>query len=1228
MKKKRIYDWIVCSIRRFDKELLVMKLISILLFAFALQGVASESYAQMVKINLNMHNATVKQVLSQIETETEFSFLYNSKKVDVDRQVSLKMDQTNIEEVLNQLFAKSEASYMIIDKQIVLVPSGDKLASQQERKITGQVVSEDGEPIVGATIVIKGTTIGASTDIDGNYSLLIPVNASTLQFSFIGMKTQEVQLSGQSVINITMIEETTGLNEVVVTALGIKREQKAIGYITQKVSGSDIVKANTTNIASALSGKVAGVNITNANQLDGGSSRIVLRGNNNIQGNNQPLIVIDGMPLENNVNLNIKEGETSENTSRVRDFGSALNFINSNDIEDMNVLKGPAAAALYGARGANGVILITTKKGTKKDGIGIDYSFTSKITTPYRFRDQQTEYGYGGLHYSMYSATTEYPKDEEGNTVYPKQTWGSPRWDAIYGRMPGGYMTYEDPTFTWHAYSMSWGRKLDGSMIKWWDGEMRPHEASSEGEKYFYRNGITNTHNISFSNGGEFGTVRVGITREDSKSIVDNTDYNRTAFSLGSNLNISKTLSAEVYATYNNYYRHNVLDIGNNDNLFSKYFYIFPTDYKPELAHSMYKKADGSRFDFGNTYGTGNSLFWNLYENAYDYERDNLLGSLNLLYNPFAWLTLSVRNSIDLRIDDKILKEKPTDNLGLQNGFYEHKLDKEVITNTDFLATASKNGLFVEKLNAQFSLGATRWERSFYEISGQTSGKKWFKDPYLYTFGNYDPDKQNGQIRDEQITKEDILNKRINSVFGFIDLSYDNTLFLQLTGRNDWSSTLPMNNNSYFYPSASFSFVFTEAITMPEWFNFGKLRLAYASAATDTDPYQVVPAFSSGVFGGASYTSLKTTLPPVNLKPQRSESIETGINVSLFENRFKFDMTWYQTRSFNQIMEAPVALSSGYNRLRFNTGEMENKGIEIITGYDVIRRKDFDWNIGLNLSKNKNTLLSMSEGIEVFEIGQIFGGAGPVIQVEVGDSYGNIYGWDYLKNEQGQKIIEVIYDKTDATKVIGTKYKTTPERVKLGNITPDFIGGISSSLRWKNLSFSCLADFSFGSDLWSGTYATSLSSGLSPSTLLERNGGGLPYTYPDGTTANHGVKMDGVLEDGTPNNHVVHYAWKYGRLGSWGVGNLTTPSVLDNDWIKLREVSVYYDIPQSFVRKTKVFQSLGVGFTGRDLFYLYSSLPDNLNPEALSNSAGNAQGLEFGALPGTRSFSFTLKAAF
>ncbi len=1228
------------------KTLLQMTRIGIIFLCFSsfflINSLATNTYSQNVRLSVSKATggSSLKEVVSDIKKQTEFDFLYNKEIESLYKNAgTVRINNGTIEEVLNQLFKNSEIQYQIIDKTIVLMAKSSatevhKAQQQTGRVIKGVVKDAEGIALPGVTVIVKGTKTGISSDINGAYSITVPSGSNVISFSMIGYAPQDITIDNQNTIDVILLEDTKTLEEVVVTALGIKREQRAVGYATQKLKGVDIVQANTANVAGSLTGKLAGVVVNNANQVDGGSTRIVIRGNNSIQGNNQPLIIVDGMPLENTIKVNVTSDGTSEDVGRVRDFGSGFNFINSNDIEDMNVLKGPAAAALYGARGANGVILITTKKGTKKEGIGIDYSFTTKVVNPYLYRDQQNEYGYGGLHLPMYTAETKYQKDADGNYLYPKMTWGSPRWDAIYGMMPNGYNTYEDIAFTWHGYSVSWGPRFDGQPIKWWDGQMRPYEGYPDGQKSYYRNGHSNTHNLSFSGGGEFGTVRVGFTHEDNDAIIDNSGYDRTAFTLGADLKISKTLKAEIFANYNNYVRHNVYEIGNSDNV-SKYVYLFPTDYRPDLVKSMYKKADGSRYDFDNTYGSGQSLIWDLYENSTDFDRDQLLGSIKLSYNPVEWLTLSARGGLDFHLSDIVTTKAPTDSYGLQNGFYSHELQKEKVENLDFIVTAQKDNLFWEKFNAGFTMGASRWDRTYYQMFGRTYGT--FKDPYLYTFGNYDLSKQGGIVSTDQVPTEDFWKKRINSVYGFLDLSYGNFVYLQVTGRNDWSSSLPSTSNSYFYPSASLSFIATELFNAPKWFNLGKIRVAYAKAANDTDPYQVIPTFNSGSFLGAPYTTLKNTLPTKNLGPQYANSFEIGLSTSMFDNRFKFDLTYYQTHAFNQIMNAPVASSSGYDRIRFNTGEMENKGIEITTGFDILRSKDWDLGVGLNFANNQNKLLSLTGGADVFEIGQIFGGSGPRVVVEVGDEYGNIYGWDYLRNEKGEKIVEVIYDKADPTKVAGTKYKTTPTQVKLGNITPDVTGGFSTNLRWKNLSLYCLVDFSYGSDLWSGTYATALSSGLSPSTLVERNGDGLPYTYPDGTKANHGVLMDGVVQTGTdasgnpiykPNDNVVHYVWKYGRLGAWGPGNLTVPSILKNDWIKFRELTLNYNLPQSLVKKTKIFQNLSLAFTARDLFYIYTTLPDRLNPEALSNSAGNAQGLEFGALPGTRSFNFSIKAGF
>lgn len=1214
---------------------LVMRLTLLLLLGIIL-NVHANTYSQAVKFSVSLRNATIDAVFREIESNSEFIIFYQDQNVDLNRKVSINVNNQSVDDILEQAFAGTNNKWEIEDRQITIfkenqiispISSEIKQFSTQSRKVSGKVADETGMPIPGVAVMIKGTTHGTTTDMDGKFSLDLPEGKNTLVVSFVGMKTQEISCDGKSDLSIVMSTDVTEIQELVVTAaLGIKRQSKSIGYTTQAIRGAELVQANSPNLVSSLTGKLAGVNITSPNQLDGGSTRIVIRGVKNITGNNQPLFIVDGMPIENNIRVNMANS-TSESTSSVKDFGSGINFLNPEDIEDMNVLKGPAAAALYGARGANGVILITTKKGSRKTGIGVDYSYNVKITDPYRFREQQNEYGYGGLAMAMYTADNDklYETDDQGRMLYPRQKWNGDRYEAIYGQMPSGMWSFDDKAFTWHGYSTSWGRKMDGKEILWWDGVMRPHSPQPDNQEFYFRNGVQNSHNISFSNAGDYGSVRVSIGRIDNNAVIQNSNYSHTSFSLGSNLNISKVLNAEVTATYNDFYRLNGMDMTANNDYFTKFVYNYPVDYRPELDKQQYKKADGTKSSNNNNpYGVNAfDVFWKIYEQNTTQQRNQILGSVKLVYTPTNWLTLMGRTGLDYNNQDIETKNKPTDLAGLQ-GFYSHSLSKESVTNFDFLATATKNNLFVEKLNASLSAGATRWDREFYEIRGESGSR--FKNPWIYSFSNYDLSQQGNTIKESQVAGEDRLQKRINSVYGFLDLNYADYLFLQVTGRNDWSSTLPKSNNSYFYPSTSLSFVFSEFMKQHEWLTFGKVRLAYAGAANDTDPYRIMPTFNSGTFGGYPTHSLQDVLPPIELKPQRSRSYEVGADLRMFDSKLRIDMSYYKTVSDNQIMSAPIPLSSGYSSVEFNSGEMENKGFEVIASYDILRNKDFEWTLGVNASHNQNKLLSLDGVNKVIEIGQFFGGAGPVLQVEVGEKYGNIYGWDYARNDKGHKVVVTRTD--NAGNVIGTLYKTTAERVKIGNSTPDLTGGIYNSLRWKNFSLYALVDFSFGGDIWSGDYAASLSSGLSPSTLLERNGGGLPYVYPDGTKANHGIIMDGDLEDGTPNNHLVHYTWKYGRLGAWGGGNLSTPSILENNWMKLRELTIRYNVPQNWIRKTKVFQNMTVSMTGRDLFYIHTTLPDKLNPEALSLTAGNAQGLMFGALPGMRSFTFGINVGF
>ncbi len=447
---------------------------------------------------------------------------------------------------------------------------------------------------------------------------------------------------------------------------------------------------------------------------------------------------------------------------------------------------------------------------------------------------------------------------------------------------------------------------------------------------------------------------------------------------------------------------------------------------------------------------------------------------------------------------------------------------------------------------------------------------------------------------------------------------WDNYLFLELTGRNDWSSTLPTDANSYFYPSLSMSFIPTEAFNFKNSIlNFWKLKGSLAMAATDTRPYQLDYIYYSGLFGNTQTSSLNPVIPPLELAPQRSKSYEMGTTIGMFDERLNIDFTYYHILSDNQILELPIPASSGASSIIINNGELENKGFEAIIDYVILNTSNLVLKTGLNVSRNRNYVISLGGNTGLLELGDIWGLNGPAIALREGDEYGTIVGYDYVYHDNGHPII------SDD----GTTYQITESRVPIGNASPKFLGGWTMQLLWKGFSLSTLIDTKWGGDIYCGTQVIGLQTGQAPETLLERDGGGLPYTDPDGITRNVGVILPGVYEDGTPNDKVVHYYYKYmPNAGGWGKF-ISTPGIYENTWVKMREVMLSYTLPAAFTKRTNIFQRLTLSLVGRNLFYIYTTLPNNINPEGLIGS-GNAQGLEWASYPGTRSISFGVTASF
>lgn len=1114
---------------------------------------------------------------------------------------------------------------------LVLLLSNIMLLAQTKRTITGVVKDNNGTPVPSATITVKGTSQSVISDANGNYTISTDKQNPVFLISSVGFAEKQVTVGSGNAMDITLNIAAGDLSEVVVTALGIKKESKQIGSSVQRVSGAEITKVAPPSLGEGLIGKSAGLNISVPNGIEGSSQRIVIRGNASLLGNNQPLIVIDGIQIQDNpLGQDTRSGTNSTDLGTLKDWGSYLNFINSADVEDVNILKGPTAAALYGARGANGVILITTKKGSKKPGLGVDYNFSTRWTDVYRYQDLQNEYGYGGA-IALWSADKPFPTDAQGNLRYPAEApWSGANLPndkfASQGNIPGGLSSWQ--VFSWYGTAASWGHKLDGTEITWWDGVKRKWEANPDNIKSFFRTGNTTTHNVSFSGGGDYGSVRVSLSRTNNTAVIPNSNFDQTTVNIGSNLRVSEKVKAEATASYTKFNRLNTPNIGDNNSWTKFLIYGMSRDYK-NLEKDLYMNTDGSKNMFDNNRypysypygGYGKDIYWNTYANNTNLKKDQLLGSVKLSADILPWLNVMGRTGVDYSTNEFESKYKPTDPGGI-NGQYGLDLNKNYTITSEVMASAHSDEFLSKDLTANLSVGASSFYNRYHGSRQWNSGP--FAVPFQYYLRNTTATVNTNWLPDEYRQES-----KVNSVLGIANLGYKNYLFLQVSGRNDWSSTLPSSSNSYFYPSADLSFVFTEAFNMgstKNWLDFGKLRIAYAGSANGTSPYLVDYVYNSGVFAGAPTRSLQEVLPPLALEPQRSKGFDIGTQLGFLGNKLNFDFTYYTIKSTSQILSAPIPVSSGVRSVTFNTGELKNTGFEFIIRATPVSNRNFSWNIALNGAHNTNKVVSLDEGVSTYPLGDVFGITyGAAMQVKVGEKYGTIYGYDYKLNDKGQRIVKKILD--NGGNLIGTRYVTTDEPVAIGNSAPNLTGGISNNLRFGNFSLYALVDFKLGGDLYSSDYASAMGNGLAPATLVERNGGGLPYTYPDGSTANHGVILEGVFEDGTPNTDVVNYMFKYASVYS-GWSDIHLPrsaAVLKNSWSKLRELSLSYELPKSFVKKMKVFQGLSVSLIGRDLFYISTTLPDRLNPEGV-NGVGNAQGLQWSAFPGARSFGFSVKA--
>jgi TonB-linked SusC/RagA family outer membrane protein len=1070
-------------------------------------------------------------------------------------------------------------------------------AAWAQMEVKGTVTDAgDGTALPGVSIIVKGTLAGTVTDIDGKYVLMVPEGYNDLIFSFVGMLTQEVKVDGRAVIDVAMQEDVVGLDEIVITALGVTREKKSLGYATQEISGDELNQVKSQNIISSLSGKAAGVQVrTNGNI--GGSTNIVIRGSSSITGNNQALFVVDGIPISN-ANTN-NDGQLSGRSGY--DYGNAAADINPADIESINILKGAAATALYGSRGANGVVLITTKKGTKQVGgkkrFGV--SITSNVTTGFidksTFPKYQTNYGGG---YGPYYSDTDYPGfefnydvDGDGTTDYTVPTTE----DASFGEK-------FDPNFMLFQYD-SYYPESPTYLTK------TPWVNAENGPSYFFDTPLSLTNSIEVVGGGEVSTFRLSYTNQNESGIMPNSKINRHNFMLNGSYDILKNLKVSAQANFISTDATGRNSTGYSDNIMSSFrqWWQMNVDLKTqeELYNSSLKNLTWNPKTPSNLSPIyWDNPYWVRYENFNSDARNRLIGYVQADWKITGWLSLMGRASMDTYSETQeerkaigsVAGELGVNRPDVTSGY--SRFDRTFTeTNLDLILRFYKN--LGENFNLNAFVGTNIRRTKIDQVFASTDGG--LVVPGIFALSN--------SVNQMQAPEELYSVVGVNGIFASASLGFKDYLFLDGTIRRDQASTLPKDNNSYWYPSVSASFLFSNVLDL-DWMQLGKLRVGYAQVGNDAPWGSLVDTYTfNGVFAGTSMYSLPNTKNNSNLKPERTNSIEAGLEMVFLQKRLGFDFAFYKNNTFNQIIPVRVSYATGYLEKFVNAGEVQNQGFEIMLFGAPVATNDFRWDIVVNWARNVNEVIALEEGVENIQLARLQGGV--TINARVGEPYGTIQGSDFVYEETtGQKTV----------KSNGYYLKSPTSDIVLGNINPDWNAGLLNKFTYKNLAFSFLIDWQKGGSVFSLDMYYGLGTGLYEETdYINDLGNPVRNDIEDGG----GLILEGVMEDGTANTTRV--AGNDYRVFGWSQ-NPNAAFVYDASYVKLREVVLSYSIPERIMDKANWINGATFSLVGGNLWILHKNLP-HADPE-MSQSSGNIQGWQSGVMPATRNVGLTVNLQF
>jgi len=1086
-----------------------------------------------------------------------------------------------------------------------------------QKQISGKITSkEDGSALPGVTVTVKGTTIGGTiTDVGGNYKISVPAGSTTLVFTFIGMKTQEVEVGNQTSVNVILESSATQLGGVVVTALGIKKDEKAVGYSVQSVKGDIVENGQNTNMINDLGGKVAGVQVTSGSGAAGGSSFITIRGNNSILGDNQPLFVVDGVPIDNSQYSSGNPDNGSENnlTTGVAYSNRAID-INPDDIASVSVLKGGAATALYGLRAANGVVVITTKKGASS-GNKINVSLNSSISFDVvnKLPDLQTTYSQGNN--GVY----------QGPETHQSGSWGAPLSSLSYATP--GYFTNAATQDPYGLGYYDWDK--NGIIVKSGSAHSSGKAVTPyDNTKNFFKTGLTINNGLSLSGGNADASYYCSLSNERQDGIVPLNTFNRTTIKISGDTKLSKKITTSGSINYINS-GGDRMQQGSNTSGIMLGLLRTPCTFDnangysdPANTPDAYTFPDGSPRTYrggafvlqNGSSGRYDNPFWSINNNIFHDDVNRIIGMVSATYTPLTWLNITYRAGNDWYIDRRN-GDIAVASAGVPLGQIQLDNHYSMDINSDLIANITKD--ITKDIHSNITIGNNMYQHKHTQEYIEGDG---LAQPGFYDLSN----------ASSVLSREWIDKKRTAAFYGDFGFDYKSMIFLNFTGREEWSTTL---NDPFFFPSVSGGFVFTElpGLTDNKVLSFGKIRASYAIVANDvpylygsTTPYAQasnIDGWTSGIsfpFEGLTGYQKSTSLGNPNLKPEQMKSFEVGTELKFFKNRLGLDFSYYSNTNKDLILEVPIAASSGYSASLMNAATMTNKGIEATLDITPVKTKNWQWDMSFNFTKNKNMVVSLAPGIDNVFLG---GFTGAEIRAVAGQPYGSMYGNGWLTDASGN----VVIDDNPAS----ATYKqpiADPNEKSYGTTQPKWLLGISNSVKYKNISLSFMFDIKVGGIMWNGTKGALCYFGRASQTSTRGDSvlysGVLGHTDANGNIFHYDANGIEVKGSGSSNNYytVRDQNWYQGNGG--GFGSQSAQFIENANWVRLKELTLTYALSSSVCKKIG-FSGIAIFFTGRNLWL--STPYTGVDPETSLTGADNAQGIDYFNMPNTKSYIFGLK---